>query len=166
MILGTGDIGSILKDHPDRLYFASGVSNSQEHDRTQFDREVKLLLAQPRHLQIVYFSSLSIYYSSSDYAKHKINMENLIKKEFPRYSIIRLGNITWGKNPNTFINYFKSKIKGNESFYVHDSYRYIINQEELLHWVGLCPDFNTEMNITGERVKVEEVVNRIKNGKI
>lgn len=46
MILGNGDIASALRpvDRPDRLFFASGVSNSSETRLSEFNRERDLLL--------------------------------------------------------------------------------------------------------------------------
>src|SRR4029077_11085960 len=109
MIIGDGDIASALTDREDRLYFASGVSNSQEKRRSEYEREKKLLLSQDRHRHLVYFSSLSIFYTDTLYAQHKRRMESIIRKRFPHYTIVRLGNITWGTNPHTIINYFRAR---------------------------------------------------------
>ena len=88
-------------------------------------------------------------------------MEDLIKINFKAHTIIRLGNITWGTNPNTFMNFFKNAIKNNEPFTVKDEYRYLIDKDEFMHWIGLIPDFSTEMNITGRRVKIIDVVSEL-----
>ena len=82
----------------------------------------------------------------------------MVKQEFPRFTIMRLGNITWGTNPHTLINYFRRQLKGGKPIKVQDTYRYIIDKDEFLHWINLIPDWNSEMNITGRRMKVKEIV--------
>jgi len=39
MIVGSGDVASVLKDREDRVYFASGVSNSSETDESEYQRK-------------------------------------------------------------------------------------------------------------------------------
>lgn len=113
MIIGDGDIASALPDRADRTFFASGVSNSREAREYQYQMEIDLLMSQNKDRQLIYFSTLSIFYTDTRYAKHKRFMERLIKKHFPHYCILRLGNITWGKNPNTLINaMFLKHVKG------------------------------------------------------
>jgi hypothetical protein len=158
MIIGNGDIASALTDRKDRLYFASGVSNSQEMRESQYTREKNLLLRQGRKAHIVYFSSLAVFYGDNRYVQHKRQMEDLIKQEFPRYTIIRLGNITWGTNPHTIINFFRLRLKAGKPIKVQDAYRYIIDKDEFLHWIRLIPDWNSEMNIPGRRMKVKEII--------
>ncbi len=157
MIVGSGDIASVLTDREDRLYFASGVSNSKETRRTEYEREKKLLMAQDRYRHIVYFSSLSIFYSDSLYAQHKRRMENLIKKTFKHYTIIRIGNIDWGINPNTIINYMRARFDAGEGLEIKDVYRYVVSKDEFLHWVELVPDWSCEMNVTGRRLTVKQI---------
>jgi|SRR3990167_1828864 len=159
MLIGDGDIASVLPDNDGLLYFASGVSNSKEIRENQYEREINMLLQQPRHAHIVYFSSLAIFYSDSRYAQHKWQMESLVKLEFPHYTIIRLGNITWGKNPHTLINYLKKHPKAE----IQDVYRYICDKDEFLHWIKLIPTFNCEINVPGKRLKVKEIVDEYVN---
>lgn len=158
MIVGNGDIASVLPSKKDRLFFASGVSNSREKRESQYTREKNLLLKQDRTAHIVYFSTLSVLYGDTRYVKHKREMETLIKQEFPRYAIFRLGNITWGTNPHTLINYLRQQLKEGKTLKIQDTYRYIIDKDEFLHWIGLIPDWSCEMNITGRRMKVREIV--------
>ena len=157
-IVGNGDMASVLTDRKDRLYFASGVSNSQEKREAQYTREKNLLLKQDRKMHIVYFSSLAVFYGNNRYVKHKQQMEKLIKQEFPRYTIIRIGNITWGTNPHTIINFFRLRIKKGMPIKVQDTYRYIIDKDEFLHWINLIPNWSSEMNITGRRMKIKEII--------
>ena len=160
MIIGNGDIAKVLEDQKDRLYFASGVSKSTEIRRAEFQREIDLLLKQDHSMHLVYFSSLCIFYSTTQYAYHKKQMEELIKSTFKSYTIIRLGNISWGKNPNTLINFLRNKIEHNESFEIQDTYRYIVDKDEFLYWLRLIPDWNCEMNISGKRLKVKEIIKK------
>src|SRR3989344_6049946 len=124
MIIGDGDIASALKDKKEFLYFASGVSNSQE------TRE----------------------------SEHKIEMEKMVKNNFKYYTIIRLGNITWGKNPHTLINFIRNKLKNKEKIKIQPVYRYLVDKDEFLHWISLIPTWNCEMNITGKRLLVKDIV--------
>lgn len=158
MILGHGDLASVLKDREDRLYFASGVSNSQETRRSEYEREKKLLLKQDRHRHIVYFSSLAIFYTDTLYSQHKRRMESLLKKHFKHWTIIRLGNITWGTNPHTIINYLRARRKAGQPLEIRDTYRYIIDKDEFLHWIDLIPDWNVEMNLSGRIMKISDIV--------
>jgi len=156
MIIGDGDIASILPHREDLLFFASGVSNSKETRESEYLRELKLLCRQYKTKHIVYFSSLSIFYANNRYQQHKRAMEALIKEKFFKYTIIRIGNITWGKNPHTLINYLKAHPKAE----IKDVYRYICDKEELLHWINLIPSWSCEMNIPGQRLKVAEIVKK------
>lgn len=166
MIVGNGDIAKTLIDKPDVTYFASGVSNSQETDWFKYQREANLLLSQNKYTRLVYFSSLSMYYVDSHYTRHKKRMEELIKRTFPSYTIIRIGNITWGNNPNTLINNIKYSLKENKPFNARDEFRYVVDKDEFLYWVNMIPDFNTEINIVGRRLKVCEIYNLVKSGKL
>ena len=171
MIIGRGDIASVLTDRDDRIYFASGVSNSKETKQLEFDREKMLLKDQWKKfvnpegkvrddLRLVYFSSLAIFYLNTPYTEHKLQVENFIRLNFPSWAIIRLGNITWGSNPNTLINAMKTKVANGEPLQIQDTTRYIIDKPEFLHWVGLIPNFNVEMNITGQPMKVSKIVKK------
>lgn len=158
MIIGRGDIASVLKDREDRIYFASGVSNSQETRRAEYEREKKLLLEQDPYRHLVYFSSFSVFYTNTLYAQHKRRMEKLVKDTFKTWTIVRIGNITWGNNPHTLINFLRNQINNGEDFVVQDVYRYVVNQEEFLYWVDMIPEWSCEMNIPGWRMKVAEIV--------
>ncbi len=158
MIIGHGDIASALPKRDDLLFFASGVSNSQEKRESQYKREVDLLLKQDRSAHIVYFSSLAVLYSKTRYAKHKRTIEGIIKEQFPKYTILRIGNITWGVNPHTIINYFRGQIQKKRPIEVKNVYRYVVDKDELLHWIRLIPAWSCEMNVPGKRMLVKEIV--------
>jgi len=161
MILGKGDIASVLKeiDRDEVVFFASGVSNSQETREEEYDREKTLLLKQTNLFHhLVYFSSLAVFESDTRYIKHKRLMEHLVKTFFPKHTIVRIGNITWGKNPNTLLNFMRNKIKNKEVFDIQDVYRYIVDKEEFLYWLKRIPEWSCEMNITGKRMKVIDII--------
>jgi phage pi2 protein 07 len=158
MIIGNGDIASVLTDNRKRTYFAAGVSNSQEARESEYIREEALLLSHPYMSHIVYFSSLCVFYSDSRYSYHKKQMESLVKRSFYRHTIIRIGNITWGINPHTLINFISNKIRTREPFEIKDVYRYVLEKDEFLHWIDLIPEWSCEMNIIGRRMKVKDIV--------
>ena len=157
MIVGNGDIASVLPDRDDLVFFASGVSNSGDQPESEYRREVALLSRQPRNKRLVYFSSLSVFYSDSRYARHKHTMEDVVRKYSKYYCIIRLGNISWGNNPHTLINHFKNQIAKGERLTIENTYRYILDMEEFLAWIDMIPNWNCEMNLPGRRLKVEEI---------
>ena len=159
-IIGHGDIAGVLTDREDRIYFASGVSNSQETRESEYTREKTLLLQQEKIRHLVYFSSLSIFYSDTRYAQHKLEMETLVKAHFPRYAIIRLGNITWGTNPHTIINSFRAQIRKREPLVIRDAYRYVVDKGEFLYWVSMIPSWPCEISITGQRLSIEQIVKK------
>jgi hypothetical protein len=134
MIVGRGDIASVLNDREGAIFFASGVSKSTETTESEFVREIELLKKQDTSKCIFYFSSITIddINKNSQYLEHKRKMELLIKSNFENYNIIRIGNITWGNNPNTFINYIKNKIKNGEPVEIKDEYKYVIDKEQLV----------------------------------
>jgi hypothetical protein len=159
MIVGNGDIANALRGiDKGKLYFASGVSNSQEIREEEYDREINLLLEQDSFQHLVYFSSLCIFYSNSRYARHKKEIEKIVSSKFYNHTIVRIGNIAWGSNPYTLINFIRNKIRNRESFEVEDVYRYILGKEEFIHWMLMIPDWSCEMNIVGRRMKVIDIV--------
>ena len=59
MIVGRGDIASILNDREGAIFFASGVSNSTETTQSEYWREMQLLDKQDKNKCLFYFSSIS-----------------------------------------------------------------------------------------------------------
>jgi|SRR3990172_1863954 len=161
MIIGHGDIASVLVDREGFTFFASGISNSQEMRENEYNREYNLLMKQDINSHLVYFSSLCIFYAHTRYAEHKRYMELEIKYHFPHYTILRLGNITWGVNPHTLINHLREQRRSGQVLEIRDTYRYIVDQGEFLHWVSLIPEWSCEMNITGRRMTVRQIVDEL-----
>lgn len=154
MIVGNGDIASVLKDRDGVIFFASGVSNSSCTNEEEFSRERSLLYEQDWSKHCVYFSTLSGYYKQSPYVEHKKKMERMVKDIFESYTIVRLGNITWGKNPNTLLNYLKAH-PGAER---RDEIRYLIDKEEFLHWMDKIRVGEKDiMNLTGKMINVKDL---------
>lgn len=165
MIIGRGDIASAIADvpsldRPDRIYFASGVSNSQETRDGEYEREAQLLLQQDPTKHLVYFSSLSVFYANTRYALHKRTMEGLIRTHFLRHTIMRLGVIDWGNNPHTIINYMRNEHAAGHPLRIENTYRYVLTIGEFHHWLGLIPEWPCEMNVTGTRMTVHQIVSR------
>ncbi len=165
--LGSGDIASVLPERDDLLFFASGVSNSQELRESQYCREVELLMEQNERSHIVYFSSLGVILGGAGrYMEHKKTQEERVKAHFPLHTIVRIGNITWGKNPHTLVNHFKEQLsKGVEPF-TQNVYRHLIDKDEFTYWMDNIPDWSCEMNVPGRRMKPREIVKEIKNGNL
>lgn len=155
MIIGNGDLAQAIPDKKGLLFFASGVSDSSCTDEEEYQREINLLMEQPKDAHIVYFSSLGLLESdgTSRYYRHKYQMETLVKLNFQTYTIIRIGNISWGTNPHTLINY----LKAHPDAELKDEYRYICDKDEFYYWLKRIPVWSCEMNIIGERMRVKDV---------
>jgi hypothetical protein len=137
MIIGSGDIASVLNDRKGAIFFASGVSNSQCNDEDQYIREVDLLWNlhadnDYTKLCLFYFSTISLFTTGTRYTYHKFEMERMVRTFWPNHNIIRIGNIDWGKNPNTFINAIKAKQAKGEPVEIRDEWKYMISKEQLL----------------------------------
>jgi hypothetical protein len=163
MIVGRGDIASILNDREGAIFFVSGVSNSLEKRESEYEREYKLLSEQDKTKCIFYISSITIdnkeKFEISRYLQHKKQMEDYIKNSFKNYNIIRIGNIAWGNNPNTFLNYIKSKVKNNESFFISDEYKFMISEKQLLSLTNNLPiDSQNQISVFGQMVKVKDLI--------
>jgi hypothetical protein len=162
MIVGKGDIASILNDREGAIFFASGVSKSTETNESEFWREIELLDKQDKTKCLFYFSSITLDDMSkigNQYLAHKRKMELLVKSNFKNYNIIRIGNISWGSNPNTFINYIQNKIKNGEPVEIKDEFKYLINKEQLLLLTDNLPlvGQNT-ISVFGRMAKVNELI--------
>ncbi len=156
---GSGDIASVLTPRRGAIFFAAGVSNSSCTDPEQFNREKLRLLAMPKNLCIFYFSTISIYYKKSPYVTHKKRMEALIRSNWNNYNIIRIGNIDFGTNPNTFINFLRAKKAKGEPYELLDEYRYIISADELLLLTDNLPlTGQNEINAFGRMALVKDII--------
>jgi hypothetical protein len=115
-------------------------------------------MEQDKTKHLVYFSSLCIYYSKTEYARHKRIMENTIKSHWPGYTIVRIGNIDWGSNPHTLINYLKAHPEAK----AQPVNRHIISLGEFWYWMDLIPvPGKNEMNIPGRMVYVPDLMKEL-----
>jgi hypothetical protein len=164
MIVGSGDIASILNDREDFIFFAAGVSNSQEQNEERYEWEKTRLtslieLANTLRKSLVYFGSFACYFALNRYVVHKMEMEELIKSKCDNYTIVRIGNITWGKNPHTFINFIRNKIAAGEEFELRDEFKYIISKEQLLFVTDNLPSKGkNEISVFGDCKKVKDII--------
>lgn len=129
MIIGRGLLASALRgiDNDTCLFYANGISNSVLEDipRNNFEiEEVKKISTENRERIFIYFSTSQV---NSDlnhnraYVKHKLYIEELIKKQFPNYLIIRTSNLV-GFNPwnqHTLFNYLYHALTASEQITVN-----------------------------------------------
>ena len=109
MIVGDGLIAQAMNKYYSNdkiIIFASGVSNSCEIRRKEFEREKNLLSKYiGRKERLVYFSTCSIFdksLSQSKYVLHKINMEKFITYHFENFIIFRFPNFHNSPPPLNF----------------------------------------------------------------
>ena len=128
MIVGNGLIANLFKneDRENVVFFASGVSNSLETDKSAFLREENLIrktIKENPNKIFIYFSTCSIYDSSkngSSYVNHKLRMERWVEELCPRYLILRVSNaVGKGGNPNLLMNYLVNSVKEEKIINVH-----------------------------------------------
>ena len=147
MIVGDGQIAKAFSSYVDDnevLIFASGVSNSGETIKIEFEKERLLLehyLKIHNEKKIVYFSSCSVAdnkSNSSPYYVHKKAMEELIKKYSTSSYIFRLPQLFGElKRHTTLINYLYFKILDGERINIYEgAYRYVIHVMDVVSIVS------------------------------
>ena len=128
MIVGNGLIANLFRenDRENVVFFASGVSNSLETEKSAFLREENLLrkhLTENPKKIFIYFSTCSIYDSSKNgslYVNHKLKMERLVEDLAKEYVILRVSNaVGKGGNPNLLMNYLVNSVKEEKIINVH-----------------------------------------------
>lgn len=167
MIVGKGSIAKLLNDRDDFIFFARGVSNSQQVYEHQIIKE-SLLLGQAMgnasvtKSMFVYFSSISVFTHHTDYTRHKKTIEKIIKGTADNFTILRLGNIWECTNPNTFINAIRTKKAKGEPIEIRDEYRYMISKDQLNFVTDNLPTTGKhEISIFGELVTVKDALKRM-----
>src|SRR5690242_5688097 len=131
MIIGRGLLANALReiDQETYLFYVNGISNSviKNIQENNFELNEIMSIAKKNHGKtFVYFSTIQL--NSKDnyertYVIHKIKMEELVKRLFPDYIIIRTSNII-GKNPwntHTLFNYLYNSLKEEKQIRVIDS---------------------------------------------
>lgn len=161
MIIGSGLIAKAfsipLIIEKNVCVFASGVSNSNCEILSEFNREKELLLNSLISFQdslFLYFSTCSINseeMSQSQYIRHKLHMESLVKTH-KNFLIVRLPQVAGiTNNQNTLLNYLASKIQSNQPFELWvNAYRNII-------------DISDVVKIVVQMIEDENLRNRIVN---
>ncbi len=141
MVVGTGLIAKAFDEYQlneSIVIFASGVSNSKEISKEAFLRERNLLLSYLENYgsskYFVYFSTCSIYDTyipHSNYTKHKINMEQLIKQRAKQYYIFRLPQVLGVNNQTQLVGFLYNAIKSKKYFDLYDIERNIIDIDDV-----------------------------------
>lgn len=127
MIVGRGLLARAFAPafevNKDWLIFASGVSNSQESEQSEFLREESLLTSciDRDCGTIVYFSSCGLIEgdtADTPYMSHKRKMESLVLAT-PNSVVLRLPQVVGSShNHHTLINYLRDRIMSGEHFTV------------------------------------------------
>ena len=170
MVIGNGLLASnFIKsnlNYDDAIIFCSGVSNSKETNDDNFNREKELVLktiTQNRNLKFIYFSSILAGVSKNKYYNHKVEIENIIKKESSNYIIFRVPQII-GKdgNKNNLFNFLKESILNDEEITIFENVkRALLDVDDLIDIVNYCKDkINSEIiNVSYiEKINVLELV--------
>jgi len=121
MVIGNGLLAttfSSFKNNQKVVIFASGVSNSLEENKSEFERELALLKKSYKNYPnstLVYFSTLSILDNevvNRKYVQHKLAMESFICKNIPTYLILRVSNVVGSNgNSHTIVNFLVNAVK-------------------------------------------------------
>jgi len=132
MIIGSGFIARNFSNYVKEVdelnvcLYAAGVSNSQIQSKDLLEKEKKKIINFSKNFdekkKLVYFSTCSIddpLRNKSLYRRNKIDIEDIIKKKFKKFLIIRLPEVV-GKSDNnlTLTNFLYNKIKKKEKFEV------------------------------------------------
>ena len=152
MIIGSGFIAKnfkkkiiLVKKYRIAIY-ASGVSNSKSINKNNFLRERRKIISYKNKIDsmvFIYISTCSIFDPSrknTAYVKHKLNMENVVKKNFNKFVIVRFPEVVgFNTNKNNLINFFYQKIINNNKFTLWmNSRRNIIDIDDA---VKLCLNY-------------------------
>lgn len=142
MVIGNGMIANRFENYHknnDVIIFASGVSNSRETKKKNFERETNLLekvINENPEKHLVYFSTCSVAdegREQSPYILHKKNIERLIATEIKSYHIFRVPNVAGlSNNPYTLLNFLIFSILGDKQVTIwKNADRNIIGIDEL-----------------------------------
>ena len=178
MIIGKGLIAKAFLEYENDdniIVFASGVSNSKEISRDEFNREEKLLdfylEKYGKNKHFVYFSTCSVYdtyFERSEYSKHKINMEKIIIEKAFSYNIFRLPQVLGKNNKNQLIGFLYESINMEKSFELFDIERNIIDIKDVFILVDKILKENIFKNqiiniANPKNIKVLDLVNILEN---
>ena len=179
MIIGSGLLASSFNKYMNDckyLFFASGVSNSNETRNGSFSREENLLrkaILLNRSKHFIYFSSCDVIYSEelgSAYFHHKKRMEEIVIENCKLFTIFRLPQvISKSNNPNLLVNYFKSAIVENRSFDIWvNATKNLIHIDDVINMIDFSVKNKNITNMTLNIINlnyysVDEIVESIAN---
>ena len=167
MIVGDGLIAKAFSKKYENdnsvIIFASGVSNSEENNPSNFTRERNLLLHflhKYPNLKFVYFSTILIDYKHNPYYTHKKEMEDLIKSNLNDYIIVRVPQlIGMTGNDNNLIKYLITNIKNGVTIDLYDDVkRALLDVDDLVKFIDYCKDLSTRKSISVGGVEPISVV--------
>jgi hypothetical protein len=172
MVIGNGLLGREFKKYNDFnncIIFASGVSNSNETDNVEFEREKLLLIKiikENKDMKIIYFSSVLAGITNNKYYGHKIELEELIKKETNNHLIFRIPQVVGNNgNKNNLFNYLITSIINNSRIIIYDKIdRAIIDVDDVVKIVGYCNNKTTGETLflsAIEKIKVMDLYIKI-----
>lgn len=175
IIIGSGLIANAFKEamfSDKTLILASGISDSSERRSSEMAREKKLVLIEinkyPEH-KVIYFSTCSIKSPySSDYIRHKKEMESIVSENSKSFIIYRLPQIV-GKHSdnNTLINYFVRQINKVDNLIIRrKSKRHLLWIDDLVRIVIILtnlPYLNNKIQDVSPEIGIPvlEIVNEL-----
>lgn len=173
MVIGNGSIATVFKNFSNKDYviFASGVSDSSEKRKKEFEREENLLkkiIKKFKNKTIIYFSTTSIYTKKTKYVEHKKNMENILKTN-SNFLILRIPQIiSKSGNKKNLINFLLLKILKGEIINVEmNTERSVLDIEDLKKIVYFLVNNKTKnkcLNFSGvEFISVLSIIKIISN---
>ncbi len=140
MVVGNGLLANAFSQFEDDdtvVLFASGVSNSTLENKTEYEREYKLVEKYSTSNSLfIYFSTCSVFdktLAKTPYILHKLKLEKFIQEKLNSYLIFRLP-ILVGKTPNanTLTNFLFNCISQNKTFSLHkNACRYIMDVDDV-----------------------------------
>jgi nucleoside-diphosphate-sugar epimerase len=121
------------------VIFASGVSNSRETDAGEYARERDLVMESiTRHSDrtFVYFSSYVAISHETPYAKHKRQIEELIRQHARHFLILRLPQVAGPTRNKTLLRFIARQIATDSRISVkRDATRRIIDIDDVVRIV-------------------------------
>ena len=177
IIIGSGLLASGFQgseqdfENNGHVIFASGVSNSQEHNDATFKREINLLidtLEVHSNKKIIYFSSTSIYNNNkSKYILHKIKIEKIILKKAKKYLILRCPQVVGPTFSKTLVSLFVNKIINGLDLEIQKyATRDLIDVEDVVRLTYIIANLKQDSNLildisTGRKIPVIDIAEEI-----
>lgn len=138
-VIGNGLLAKAFKESKSKgcVFFCSGVSNSNEDNVEEFNREEKLLrttIEKNSGLRLIYFSSVLVDSIKTPYFEHKKNMEKIIESECVDYLILRISQVAGiSLNNNTLLsNFSRAVFYGKEIKVFQNATRNLIDVDDVV----------------------------------